>query len=142
MITPDRIVPTTCPYCGVGCNLELHIKDDYVYKVTSPFRSVVNHGNLCVKGRFGYDFIYNKDRVTTPLIRKTEQAPGARTQAFDRDQWREVSWDEGPRLHRRPAGRDLPARRRGRHGGLLLRQGDQRGQLPAAEAVPRLVPEQ
>jgi formate dehydrogenase alpha subunit len=94
MITPDRIVPTTCPYCGVGCNLELHIKDDYVYKVTSPFDAVVNQGNLCVKGRFGYDFVYNKDRVTTPLIRKTAQAPGARTQAFDRDQWREVSWDE------------------------------------------------
>ena len=94
MITPDRTVPTTCPYCGVGCGLELHIKDDYVYKVTSPFDSVVNHGNLCVKGRFGYDFIYNKDRVTTPLIRKTGQAPGARTQAFEREQWREVSWDE------------------------------------------------
>jgi formate dehydrogenase alpha subunit len=94
MITPDRTVPTTCPYCGVGCSLELHIKDDYVFKVTSPFDSVVNHGNLCVKGRFGYDFIYNKDRVTTPLIRKTAQAPGARTQAFDREQWREVSWDE------------------------------------------------
>jgi len=94
MITADRIVPTTCPYCGVGCGLQLHIKDEYIYKVTSPFDSVVNHGNLCVKGRFGYDFIYNKDRVTTPLIRKTAQAPGARTQAFDRDQWREVSWDE------------------------------------------------
>jgi len=94
VITADRIVPTTCPYCGVGCNLELHIKDDYVYKVTSPFDAVVNRGNLCVKGRFGYDFIYNKDRVTTPLIRKTAQAPGARTQAFDRDQWREISWDE------------------------------------------------
>jgi formate dehydrogenase alpha subunit len=94
MITADRVVPTTCPYCGVGCNLELHISDDYVYKVTSPFKAVVNHGNLCVKGRFGYDFIYNKDRVTTPLIRKTKQQPGARTQAFDRDQWREVSWEE------------------------------------------------
>ena len=94
MITADRVVPTTCPYCGVGCNLELHIKDDYVYKVTSPFEGVVNNGNLCVKGRFGYDFIYNKDRVTTPLIRKTAQAPGARTQAFDRNQWREVSWNE------------------------------------------------
>jgi formate dehydrogenase alpha subunit len=94
MIMADRVVPTTCPYCGVGCNLELHIKDDYIYKVTSPFDATVNHGNLCVKGRFGYDFIYNKDRVTTPLIRKTAQAPGARTQAFDRDQWREVSWDE------------------------------------------------
>jgi len=94
MITADRVVPTTCPYCGVGCNLELHIKDDYIYKVTSPFDSPVNHGNLCVKGRFGYDFIYNKDRVTMPLIRKTAQAPGARTQAFDRDQWRKVSWEE------------------------------------------------
>jgi len=94
MIAPDRIVPTTCPYCGVGCHLELHIKDDLVYKVTSPFQAVVNHGNLCVKGRFGYDFIYHKDRITTPLIRKTRQKPGARTQAFDRDQWREVSWDE------------------------------------------------
>jgi formate dehydrogenase alpha subunit len=94
MIAADRVVPTTCPYCGVGCQLELHIKNDYVYKVTSPFDGVVNHGNLCVKGRFGYDFIYNKDRVTTPLIRKTKQRPGARTQAFERDQWREVSWDE------------------------------------------------
>ena len=94
MIKADRVVPTTCPYCGVGCNLELHIKDDYIYKVTSPFDATVNHGNLCVKGRFGYDFIYNKDRVTTPLIRRKAQAPGARTQAFDRDQWREVSWDE------------------------------------------------
>jgi formate dehydrogenase alpha subunit len=94
MIHPDRIVPTTCPYCGVGCGLELHIKNDYIYKVTSPFDGVVNRGNLCVKGRFGYDFIYNRDRVTVPLIRKTPQTPGARTQAFDRDHWREVSWDE------------------------------------------------
>ena len=94
MIGADRIVSTTCPYCGVGCNLQLHIKDEYIYKVTSPFDGVVNHGNLCVKGRFGYDFIYNRDRVTTPLMRKTAQAPGTRSQAFDRDQWREVSWDE------------------------------------------------
>jgi len=94
MIIADRIVPTTCPYCGVGCNLELHIRDHYIYKVTSPFNSIVNHGNLCVKGRFGYDFIYNKDRVTVPLIRKNPQAPGARAQAFDRSGWREVSWDE------------------------------------------------
>jgi formate dehydrogenase alpha subunit len=94
MIQPDRIVATTCPYCGVGCNLQLHIKDDYIYKVTSAFDSVVNHGNLCVKGRFGYDFIYNKERVTAPLIRKTLQKPGARTQAFERSEWREIPWDE------------------------------------------------
>ena len=94
MIKPDRVVPTTCPYCGVGCNLELHIKDDYIYKVTSPFDSIINRGNLCVKGRFGYDFIYNRDRITVPLIRKKRQSPGARTQAFERAEWREVSWDE------------------------------------------------
>ncbi len=94
MIKPDRIVSTTCPYCGVGCNLDLHIKNDYIYHVTSPFDSIVNHGNLCVKGRFGYDFIYSPGRVTTPLIRKTPQQPGTRTQAFDLSEWRETTWDE------------------------------------------------
>jgi formate dehydrogenase alpha subunit len=78
----------------VGCNLELHLKDDYIYKVTSPFDSVVNHGNLCVKGRFGYDFIFHPKRVTTPLIRKTPQRAGERTQAFDLAEWCEASWDE------------------------------------------------
>lgn len=94
MLEADRIVPTTCPFCGVGCNLELHIKDDYIYNVTSPFDSVVNHGNLCVKGRFGYDFIYSARRVTSPLIRVTPQKSGERTAAKDPSEWREVSWDE------------------------------------------------
>ena len=94
MITPDRIVSTTCPYCGVGCNLHLHVKDEFIYRITSPHDAVVNQGNLCVKGRFGYDFMYHPDRVTTPLIRKTPQQPGARTQAFDRNEWRAASWDE------------------------------------------------
>ncbi len=94
MIQPDRIVSTTCPYCGVGCNLRVHVRDNTIYRVTSPFDAVVNKGNLCVKGRFGYDFIYHKKRITTPLIRKVPQKPGQRTQAFDRSEWREVSWDE------------------------------------------------
>jgi formate dehydrogenase alpha subunit len=94
MIKPDRIVTTTCPYCGVGCTLELHVKDDFIFKVTSPFDSPVNHGNLCVKGRFGYDYVYHPKRITTPLIRKTSQKAGERTQAFDLSEWREVSWDE------------------------------------------------
>ncbi len=94
MIHPDRVVATTCPFCGVGCQLELHIKEDYIYKVTSPFDSVVNHGNLCVKGRFGYDFVFHPARVTVPLIRRTPQRPGRRTQAFDLSEWREASWDE------------------------------------------------
>jgi len=70
MIKADRVVTTTCPYCGVGCALNLHIKDDFIYKVTSPFDSPTNRGNLCVKGRFGYDYVHSKDRLTQPLIRK------------------------------------------------------------------------
>ena len=70
MIKPDRIVTTTCPYCGVGCTLNLHIQNDFVYKVTSPFNAAANHGNLCVKGRFGYDFIHSTDRLKQPLVRK------------------------------------------------------------------------
>ena len=69
-VTAERVTTTTCPYCGVGCTLQLHSKDDFIYKVTSPFDSPVNHGNLCVKGRFGYDFIHSKDRLTQPLMRK------------------------------------------------------------------------
>jgi len=94
MLTADRITRTTCPYCGVGCTLDLHLKDDFIYRVTSPFDSVVNHGNLCVKGRFGYDFIYSPKRVTEPLIRATPQVAGHRQQAFDLSEWRPVSWDE------------------------------------------------
>jgi len=70
MIKADRMVTTTCPYCGVGCALNLHIKDDFIYRVTSPFDSPTNHGNLCVKGRFGYDYVHSKDRLTQPLMRK------------------------------------------------------------------------
>ncbi len=98
MLTPDRITTTTCPFCGVGCKLELHLKADMVNAVTSPGDAVVNRGNLCVKGRFGTDFIYHRRRVTTPLIRRVPQKPGVRTQAFDRAEWRETSWDEALEL--------------------------------------------
>ena len=94
MISDSRKVTTTCPYCGVGCGLDLHIKNDYIYRVTSDYDNVVNQGNLCVKGRFGYDYIYSERRVTVPLIRKTTQKAGQRRQAFDISEWRESSWDE------------------------------------------------
>ncbi|MBE3090627.1 MAG: molybdopterin-dependent oxidoreductase, partial [Actinobacteria bacterium] len=63
-------VKTTCNYCGCGCNFDFNIKDGKVVKVTSNPESVVNGINLCVKGRFGYDYIHRDDRLTTPLIRK------------------------------------------------------------------------
>jgi predicted molibdopterin-dependent oxidoreductase YjgC len=74
-------VRTTCPYCGVGCQLNLHIKDGRIVKVTGVENGSPNKGRLCVKGRYGYDFIYSQDRLTTPLIREN----GA---------FREASWDE------------------------------------------------
>lgn len=75
-------VRTTCAYCGVGCQLELNVKDGQVVKVTSD-HSIPgpNNGSLCVKGRFGMDFIHHPDRLTTPLIRS-------------RGGFREASWDE------------------------------------------------
>jgi len=50
-------VRTTCPYCGVGCNLTVHAQDGEIVKVTSPLDHPVTNGNLCIKGRFGWQFV-------------------------------------------------------------------------------------
>jgi formate dehydrogenase alpha subunit len=63
-------VRTTCSYCGTGCNFDLNVKDGKVVKVTSAMDAPVNHGNLCIKGRYGYDFIHSEERIKTPLIKK------------------------------------------------------------------------
>jgi predicted molibdopterin-dependent oxidoreductase YjgC len=77
-----RKVTTTCTYCGVGCQMELNVKDNRVVKVTSSHRIAgPNNGSLCVKGRFGYDFINHPDRLTRPLIK-------------EQGIFREASWDE------------------------------------------------
>ncbi|MFU8771926.1 MAG: molybdopterin oxidoreductase family protein, partial [Anaerolineales bacterium] len=89
MLTPDRKVRTTCPYCGVGCQMNLKIKDEYLYAVEAPFDSAPNYGMLCVKGRFGVDFVRHPRRVTKPLIR-TNREEGRSAKAV----WKEASWDE------------------------------------------------
>jgi predicted molibdopterin-dependent oxidoreductase YjgC len=58
----EEVVTTVCPYCGVGCNLELHVQDGDVVNVTSPHDHDVTSGNLCVKGRFGFQFVQNRKR--------------------------------------------------------------------------------
>lgn len=63
-------VRTTCPYCGCGCNFDLNVKDNQVIGVTSNPDSPVNGRHLCVKGRFGYDFIHSPERLTDPLIKE------------------------------------------------------------------------
>jgi formate dehydrogenase alpha subunit len=89
MITPDRTVRTTCPYCGVGCQLNLQIKDEYIYAVEAPFDAAPNYGMLCVKGRFGTDYVKHPRRVKTPLIRANRDEGRSAKPV-----WREVSWDE------------------------------------------------
>jgi formate dehydrogenase major subunit len=70
--TPDTVTRSVCPYCAVGCQLDLHVKNDTLMRVTSPWieEDTPNQGSTCVKGRFGYDFTQHRDRLTTPLIRK------------------------------------------------------------------------
>jgi len=71
---------TTCPYCGVGCQMHLWTKNGKVVKVTAA-EGAANNGKLCVKGRFGYDFISSPERLATPLIKENGQ-------------FRAASWDE------------------------------------------------
>jgi len=63
-------VTTTCSYCGVGCQLDLNIKDGRIVQVTSNWDAPANHGWTCVKGRFGWDYVHHPDRLTRPLIKK------------------------------------------------------------------------
>jgi hypothetical protein len=65
-----RQVPTTCPYCGCGCTLILNVRDNRVVRVTSVPGVGINEGLLCVKGRFGVDFIGHEERLTQPLVRR------------------------------------------------------------------------
>jgi formate dehydrogenase major subunit len=69
---PERVVRSVCPYCGVGCQVDLHVVNNVVSRVTSPDIELdtPNQGSTCVKGRFGYDFPQHRDRLTRPLIRK------------------------------------------------------------------------
>lgn len=80
-------VNTTCTYCGTGCTLQLNVKDDQVVGVSSVRDaefSPVNKGALCVKGRFGWDFIGSPERLTTPLIRENgELRPAGWDEALD-----------------------------------------------------------
>lgn len=68
--SPVETTRSTCNFCGVGCQLNLHTQEGKVVKVTSPPQGeTLNDGNLCVKGRFAYDFIHHEDRITEPLVR-------------------------------------------------------------------------
>ena len=65
---------TICTYCGVGCSLELHEQDNEIVKVTSPLDHPITRGNLCVKGRFGFQFVQN--RAAEPAAGADARPPG------------------------------------------------------------------
>ncbi len=89
MIQADRVVRSTCPFCGVGCQVDLHVKDNRIYRVDAPFDSAPNYGMLCVKGRFGIDYTMHPSRLTRPLIRVNTDEPRSAPPV-----WREATWDE------------------------------------------------
>jgi formate dehydrogenase major subunit len=101
---PDREVDSVCPYCGVGCQLTYHIKDDKLLYVTGK-DGPANHSRLCVKGRFGFDYVHNPQRLTQPLIRK-DGAPKHVDDALDTRHamrhFRPATWEEA--LDRAAAG--------------------------------------
>jgi len=78
--TATKTVDTVCPFCGCGCILHLEVKDNQIVRVR-PGESPVNHGTLCVRGSYGYDFIQSPERLTAPLIKVDGE-------------FQEASWEE------------------------------------------------
>ena len=93
---PDRTVDSVCPYCGVGCQLTYNIKDDKIISVSGK-NGPANQNRLCVKGRFGFDYVSHSHRLTKPMIRK-DNAPKVPHEFIDpANPWthfREATWEE------------------------------------------------
>ena len=92
----DKTVESLCPFCGVGCQLTYHVGDNQIRFVTGR-DGPANHGRLCVKGRYGFDYVHHPHRLTKPLIRKPGVAKGADF-VVDPANWsevfREATWEE------------------------------------------------
>lgn len=79
--TPTNWTKTVCPYCGTGCEMNVGTRNDKIVQIKPALDAPVNHGHLCVKGRYAFDFVDAKDRVSEPMIR-------------EKGEWKIVSWDE------------------------------------------------
>lgn len=92
----DRAVDSVCPFCGVGCQITYNVKDERIVSVSGR-SGPANEGRLCVKGRFGFDYVASPDRVTRPLIRRAD-APKDVAHCESAPDWREVfreaTWEE------------------------------------------------
>ncbi|HWP42398.1 MAG TPA: formate dehydrogenase subunit alpha [Blastocatellia bacterium] len=79
--TPTTWTKTTCPYCGTGCEMEVGTHADRIVSIRPVREAPVSRGHLCVKGRYGFDFVYAGDRITEPMIREGGD-------------WKRVSWND------------------------------------------------
>jgi formate dehydrogenase major subunit len=95
-LVSDKQVDSVCPFCGVGCQLTYHVKDNKIVRVDGR-DGPSNHERLCVKGRFGFDYVAHPQRLTKPLIRKAGAPKGGEI-TMDPTQWRETfreaTWEE------------------------------------------------
>ena len=95
-IVPDKQVDSVCPYCGVGCQLTYNVKDNKIVYVQGK-DGPANSSRLCVKGRYGFDYVQHRHRLTKPLIRKPG-VPKHKSFVVDPDNWqdvfREATWEE------------------------------------------------
>ena len=80
---PEKVVKTTCAYCGVGCSFDAEVKGQEVVRMVPSRDGKANRGHACVKGRFAYGYATHEDRITRPMIRSKITDP-----------WKQVSWDE------------------------------------------------
>jgi formate dehydrogenase major subunit len=96
LAVPDKQVESVCPYCGVGCQLTYNVKDDKILFVEGR-DGPANHGRLCVKGRYGFDYAHHPQRLTKPLIRRAG-VPKTGDFTIDPDRvmevFREATWEE------------------------------------------------
>ena len=95
---PTEEVKTICPYCGVGCSLYLGVRDNRVVSVRGDSGGPANKGSLCVKGRWGYDFVSHPERLAKPLIRIPGTARGVGQDGKVHEIFREATWDEALEL--------------------------------------------
>ncbi len=89
-------IPSLCPYCGVGCQVTYQVMDNRIRQVTGRW-GPSNHGRLCVKGRFGWDYVHNRQRLVVPLIRREGVAKDANNLVDPEhplEAFREATWDE------------------------------------------------
>ncbi len=95
LVEPDTKIESVCPYCGVGCLLTFNVKDNHILYIDGR-DGPSNQSRLCVKGRYGFDYVHHPDRLTKPLMRR-DGIPKTPALIDPRDidkYFREVSWDE------------------------------------------------